>query len=233
MCLKLKENAIFIADSHYNEKRVDFLSFLLKIETKEIVTTQLILMGDIFDFICSQSNFFVNKNKKVINLLNNLSKTIEIIYLEGNHDYNLENLFPKIKVFSRDSQPVIAKVGTKTVSLNHGDLFVDFSYEIYCSVIRNKIFLNFLNLIDINNWLSKKINNHLLSKDICHKIENFEKIAKKRSGYFKEDMVVEGHFHQGKSFIFENIHYINIPSFYCSKKYGVIKDNLIVNIDFY
>ncbi|NQY92530.1 MAG: UDP-2,3-diacylglucosamine diphosphatase [Campylobacteraceae bacterium] len=233
MFLNLQESAIFIADAHFNEKRSEFLTILQKIHSREIVTTQIILMGDMFDFICSQSTFFVNKNSEVITLLNDLSQTIEIVYLEGNHDYNLSKLFPKISVFPREKQPIFANLGDKTVALNHGDLFVNRGYEIYCKIIRNKALLSFLNLIDVNFWLTKKINNHLLGKKICHKIDHFEDLAKKRSSYFDEDILIEGHFHQGNQYNFANKKYINIPSLTCSKKYAVVKNNLISNISFY
>jgi len=119
------------------------------------------------------------------------------------------------------------------VSLNHGDLFAGTGYEVYCSVIRNKPFLSFLNLIDINSWLTKKINNHLLGKTICHKIEKFETLAKKRSEYFDTDIIIEGQFHQGKQYDFSNKKYINIPSLTCSNEYSVLKNNLVSNISFY
>lgn len=233
MSLNIKENAIFIADSHFNEKRVVLLTLLKKIQSKDIYTTQLFLMGDIFDFICSQSSFFINKNSEVIDLLNELSQSIEIVYLEGNHDYNLKKLFPNIKVFSRGQQPVFATLENKSVALTHGDLFVNASYNIYCNVIRNSFLLNFLNLIDFNNWLTTKIHDFLLGKDICHKIENFESIAKNRVEHYDTDIIVEGHYHQGKTYMLENKEYINIPSLVCNKEYSVVKNSLITNISFY
>ncbi|OUR74032.1 UDP-2,3-diacylglucosamine hydrolase [Arcobacter sp. 31_11_sub10_T18] len=233
MSLNLQENAIFIADAHFNEKRSEFLIILQKIHSREILTSQIILMGDMFDFICSQSKFFVNKNLEVIELLNKLSQSIEIVYLEGNHDYNLAKLFPNISVYPREKQPIFATLGERSVALNHGDLFVNSGYELYCSIIRNKALLSFLNIIDVNFWLTKKINNHLLGKNICHKIEDFESLAKKRSEYFDEDVLIEGHFHQGNQYDFANKKYINIPSLTCSKKYAVVKNNLISNISFY
>jgi len=233
MSLNIQKNSIFIADSHYNEQRADLFSLLKKIQLKKIETTQLFLMGDIFDFICCESNFFVKKNKEVIDILNELSKQIEIIFLEGNHDFNLKKLFPNIKVYSRSEQPAFAKMGNKSVALTHGDLFINSSYDFYCAVIRNNYFLSFLNLIDINNWLTKKINKHLLSKNICHIIDDFEDLVKKRILNFKEDVIIEGHYHQGKQFIFDKKEYINIPSLACGGEYGVFLNNKIVKKSVY
>jgi len=233
MSLNIQENAIFIADSHFNEKRVDLLIFLKKLQSKEIKTTQLFLMGDIFDFICSQSSFFVNKNQEVIDLLNDLSNSIQIVYLEGNHDYNLKVLFPNISLFKQEEQPIFATLGNQSVALSHGDIYINSSYATYCKIIRNSILLESLNLIDFNNWLSKKINNYLLSKNICHIIENFESLAQKRTENYDQDIIIEGHYHQGKQYTFGNKKYINIPSLICNKEYSMAKNNKIDNISFY
>ena len=166
MYLSIKQDSIFVADSHFNEKNRELLTFLEKVESKEIVTSQLFLMGDIFDFISGESRYFVQQNSIVINLLNKLSQKLEIIYLEGNHDYNLKTLFPNINVIKRENQPLLAKFEQKTVSISHGDNFINWKYDLYCKFIRNNIFLRFMNFIDINFFISKKIENALLNKNI-------------------------------------------------------------------
>ena len=229
MSLNIEENAIFIADSHFNENQPELLIFLEKLQLNEIKTTQLFLLGDMFDFISGECSYFIKQNQEIIDLLNDLSQKIDIIYLEGNHDYNLKKLFPSIKVFSRDEQPVSAKYADKRVALCHGDMFVNSSYELYCKVIRNRVFLKFMNLIDFNNWISKKIYFGLLSKNICRIIPNFEDIVKKRVENYSEDIVIEGHYHQGKQYEIDNKRYINIPSLACSKEYSCINSYVISN----
>jgi UDP-2,3-diacylglucosamine hydrolase len=224
MYLSIKQNSIFVADSHFNEKNRELLTFLEKVESKEIVTSQLFLMGDIFDFISGESRYFVQQNSVVINLLNKLSQKLEIIYLEGNHDYNLKTLFPNINVIKRENQPLLAKFEQKTVSISHGDNFINWKYDLYCKFIRNNIFLRFMNFIDINFFISKKIENALLNKNICHKINNFEHIVEKRLHNYSTNIVIEGHYHQGNRYFFDNKEYINIPSLCCQKKYTRIKE---------
>lgn len=224
MYLSIKQDSIFVADSHFNEKNRELLTFLEKVESKEIVTSQLFLMGDIFDFISGESRYFVQQNSVVINLLNKLSQKLEIIYLEGNHDYNLKTLFPNINVIKRENQPLLAKFEQKTVSISHGDNFINWKYDLYCKFIRNNIFLRFMNFIDINFFISKKIENALLNKNICHKINNFEHIVEKRLHNYSTNIVIEGHYHQGNRYFFDNKEYINIPSLCCQKKYTRIKE---------
>lgn len=224
MYLSIKSDSIFVADSHFNEKNRELLTLLQKVESKEIVTSQLFLMGDIFDFISGESRYFIKQNIEVINLLNELSNEIEIIYLEGNHDYNLKTVFPNIKVIKRENQPLLAKYEDKTVSLAHGDNFINWKYDLYCKFIRNTIFLRFMNFIDINFFISKKIENALVKKNICHKMKNFEEIVSKRVKIYNTDIVIEGHYHQGNSYFIDEKRYINIPSLCCQKKYVLIKD---------
>ena len=219
MFLSIKPDAIFVADSHFNNKNQELLTFLTKVESKKILTSQLFLMGDMIDFISGESRYFVKQNSVVINLLNKLSNEIEIIYLEGNHDYNLKNLFPNIQVIKRENQPLFANFEEKTVAISHGDNFINWKYDLYCKFIRNAVFLRVMNFLDINYFISKKIENALLSKNICHKMNNFEHIVKKRLGNYNTDIVIEGHYHQGVGYFFDNKEYINIPSLCCQKKY--------------
>lgn len=220
MYLNIEQGAIFVADAHFNQKNREFLTFLRKVESKQIRTTQLFLMGDIFDFISGESRYFVKQNIEVINLLNDLSETIEIVYLEGNHDYNLKSIFPNINVIKRENQPLLGKLkSNETVSLAHGDNFINWKYDLYCKFIRNAIFLKIMNFLDIKYFISKKIENALLQKSICHKISNFEHLVRKRINNYDTNIVIEGHYHQGKIFSINHKRYVNIPSLCCQKRY--------------
>lgn len=224
MFLSLKNNAIFVADSHFNEKNQQFLIFLENIKSKKIETSQLFLMGDMFDFLSCESKYFILKNQQAINLLNELSKTIQIVYLEGNHDYNLQKLFPNIEVIKRENQPFKVKYEDKTIALSHGDNFINWHYDLYCTIIRNKLFLTIMNLIDFNYLISKKIENALLQKSICHKMTNYKNLVEKRIKNYDSDIVVEGHYHQGETFIIDNKQYLNIPSLCCSNNYTQVNN---------
>ncbi len=226
---KINENAIFVADSHFNEKRAQFLTFLNKIKSKEIETSQLFLMGDMFDFISGESKYFIKRNDEVIKLLKELSLNMEIIYLEGNHDYNLKELFANIKVYKREAQPIFMTYENQSVALSHGDIFVnDIFYDIYCKFIRNRFFLLFMNAIDFKNFISKKIYYGLLKKNICRKMDNFKEIVSKRVKHYDANIIIEGHFHQGKEYIIDEKRYKNIQSLNCSNEYVILCDNKFI-----
>ena len=229
MYLSIQNEAIFVADSHYNEKNKEFLLFLKKIESKEILCSQLFLMGDMIDFISGESRYFIKQNIEVINLLNKLSNEIEIIYLEGNHDYNLSKLFPKIRVIKRDKQPLILTLNDKKIALSHGDNFINWHYNLYCKIIRNSYFLKFLNILDIGFFLSKKIEITLQNKNICHNLNYFENLVKKRVRNYSEDIIIEGHYHQAKTYNLDNKTYINIPSLCCQKSFTRFKNKIFLN----
>jgi UDP-2,3-diacylglucosamine hydrolase len=222
--LTIKDDAIFIADSHYNKNKQQLKYFLNKLEDGEIVTTQLFLMGDIFDFLSAQIDYFIKQNQEIINILNILSNKIEIVYLEGNHDYNLKELFPNIFVIPREKQPLYTIYNNKKIAISHGDIFTPFSYNLYTFVIRNRIFLIFLNLIDIKNWLTTKIDGWLLQKDICSKCNDFQKFSKQRIDVYPKniDLIIEGHFHYGQ----QTNRYINIPSLVCQNGYYSFKNKI-------
>ena len=232
MFLSLKDDAIFVADAHLNKKNLEFEVFLEKLHSKEITTTQLILMGDIFDFISGESKYFIKLYEKSINLLNKLSNEMQIIYLEGNHDYNLQNLFPNIKVFKIEQQPIQMKFNDELIALSHGDNFVGGGYKVYTKIIRNYPLLVFLNMIDFGNFISKKIEQGLLGKTICRDFTGFEEFAKRRLSNYSQKTVIEGHYHQGKTVIDGNKKYINIPSLTCQKEYVKMYQGKFEKVEF-
>ena len=181
---------------------------LEKIKNSEIFCSQIFLMGDNFDFLSNEIKYFKNRNKDIIELLNYLSDSFEIFYLEGNHDYNLSKIFPKIKVVKRENQPLLLKYEDKKIALSHGDNFINWHYNLYCKIIRNSYFLYFLNFLDINFFISKKIEQALENKNICHNLNYFEELVNKRVKNYTEDIVIEGHYHQAKSYKIGNQEYM-------------------------
>jgi len=50
----IQDNAIFVADAHYNHKRTQFKKILEMLQNETLDSKQLFLMGDIFDFLSSE-----------------------------------------------------------------------------------------------------------------------------------------------------------------------------------
>ncbi|HDZ4952548.1 TPA: metallophosphoesterase, partial [Campylobacter jejuni] len=123
-----------MADAHENEQRRGFWEFLQALKKDEIYTSQLILMGDIFDLLIGEISATHEFAKPYIELLEELTLKIEIIYLEGNHDFNLTRFFKKVKIFNLQEQPIklnlhISKgnnlvLNNSFIKLAHGDIFL-------------------------------------------------------------------------------------------------------------
>jgi len=114
--LTIKENALFIADSHYPHHGDAFLDTLQKLDRGEIQTSQLFLMGDNFDLLFGYNDYIQTFSQEAIDLLQKLSKKIEIHYFEGNHDFCLKDIFVNMNVYTRDDQPIVFLLGDKKVS---------------------------------------------------------------------------------------------------------------------
>jgi UDP-2,3-diacylglucosamine hydrolase len=221
---EIKENAIFIADSHYPHHGNAFLELLRKLESGEVATSQLFLMGDNFDLLFGFNDYIQTFSFEAIALLQTLSQKIEVHYFEGNHDFCLKDIFVNMNVYSRDIQPIIFKLGDKEVAISHGDKYVTgFGYDLYCKILRNKTTLTLLKPFEkeiIDDRMQK-----LSQKEICHSFENFEKRVEEILKHYEEaDLVIEGHFHQSKIIG----KYISLPSQACQGLVGVIEEGKMV-----
>jgi len=222
----LLEGAYLISDAHYSEYRPELLRLIEQIHTKELLPTQLILMGDIFDALFGDVAFTHKQNQKIIQLINEISQWIEVIYLEGNHDFNLRDYFGSIKIYPLASQPVNCIYGDKKISLAHGDFDGNWSYKLYCKLIRNRAVVKFLTLIDrvLNNIILKKLDHYLTLKEDCREFIGFESFIRLRYlQKYKCDYFVEGHYHQNRAFAFDDFNYINLGAFACNQRYFVVK----------
>ncbi len=225
---ELHEGAILVADSHCASWRTSFIDFLSALEQGKIPATQLVLMGDNFDLLFGPVEQTIRENRESIELLTRLAEKIEIIYLEGNHDFRLGTLFPDIHVVDRRHQPFMMTFKKQRIALLHGDIEVPFGYALYTSLIRNRPILFCLNVINemFNGIIINKLSQQMQRKNHCQRIENFDRVAQRYSGasWVKEcDVIIEGHYHQNRTFDFDEFKYYNLGAFACNERYYVVK----------
>jgi UDP-2,3-diacylglucosamine hydrolase len=223
---EIRENALFIADAHYPHHGDDFLTILKALETSKIETPQLFLMGDIFDLLFGHNEYIKTFSKEGIELLQKLSKKIEIFYIEGNHDFCLQEIFPNIKIYKREEQPVHFTLNNQNVYLSHGDKYkAGIVYNIYSKLLRNRSMLTLLKTFEkpIINHRMKKLNRKIICGDFKGYKKRFDKIISKHP---KNSMIIEGHFHQAR--IYKN--YISLPSLACQGEVGIIKEGEVIFI---
>jgi len=222
----IKEGALFVADAHYPHHGDAFFDLLKSLDSGEITTPQLFLMGDIFDLLFECGDYILSFSQKAISLLQRLCERLEIHYFEGNHDFRLKNIFPNINVYSRQMQPMIMQWGENTIALSHGDRYdAGIGYEIFTFVLRDSPLLCWL-----KPWekpLLDREMKRLGGKKICRDYQGFEEKVTRILAHYPEgvDRVIEGHFHQGRQIG----KYISLPSLACQGKIGVVRGE---DIDF-
>ena len=221
---QIKENALFIADAHFPHHGDTFLTLLKKIKKRELTPPQLFLMGDIFDLLFGYNNYIQTFSKEAIELLQKISLNTEVIYIEGNHDFCLKEIFPHITVYSRKEQPIHFQLNNQDIYLAHGDKYTaGLLFGIYATLLRSKITLTLLKPFEkliIDHRIAK-----LKRKNICGKFKDYAKrFDAIRSHYPKDATIIEGHFHQG----LHHKNYISLPSLVCQKEYAKVEKGKII-----
>lgn len=219
----IQEGAIFIADSHYPHHGEEIIELLSSLPSN---TPQLFLMGDIFDILFDHLSPLIAYNQRLIDLINHLSESIEIFYFEGNHDFNLQRIFPKVTIYPLAQQPQIFQLNKQKVALAHGDRYaMGLGYQLYTKFIRSSIVMKYL---PFKPFLLSKQLKHLRSKTLCHHFDGFEQRIEKILAYYDHDLIIEGHFHQGIRYK----NYISLPSLLCQKKIAVVEKGQIIFKEF-
>jgi UDP-2,3-diacylglucosamine pyrophosphatase LpxH len=118
-------DAVILSDIHLGSancqaKRVREL--LERIASGELVTTRLILNGDVFDSIDFRR--LTRNHWKVLSLLRKLSDQIEIVWLAGNHDGSAEIVSHLLGVTVQEEYELPS--GTQKFLILHGHVFDDF-----------------------------------------------------------------------------------------------------------
>ena len=226
--IELKEGAFVVSDAHYSHIRPEFLDFLKAIYTKQLNPTQLILMGDIFDTLFGNVAYTQEINSQAVEILNDISQRIEVVYLEGNHDFNLKKVFPHVKVFGIKKQPVEVKYNDERVLLAHGDIESPALYNIYTATIRNPFVITLLSIVDsiTNHSIINRLDEYLSKKEDCKEFTNLKEFMSKRlDNKYDCDYFIEGHFHQNKTLTLKDFIYINLGAFACNQRYFIVKSS--------
>ncbi len=227
--ITIQEGALFIADAHDTLQRHFFLDFLNHVKANP--PPQLFLMGDMFDLLVGGIAYRVRQYQHYIDLINELSLECEIFYFEGNHDFNLTELFLHVKVIPIEHQPLSCKLPDgKVCLLSHGDRYGGKLHSLYTFLIRHKGILKVLGFIDIllQGAISNQIEVNQRKKNLCKKIARFETIIQAKLQHYPlagVDCVVEGHYHQGNTFVMNGVKYINFTSFACNQSYFSVQSS--------
>jgi UDP-2,3-diacylglucosamine hydrolase len=220
--------ALIVSDAHYGKKRPQLLSMLQAVSSGSFAVPQLILMGDIFDLLFGQVPVTHAMNRDAVQTLRSISQTIPVLYLEGNHDYNLSALFPEAHVVPLKRQPFSCRCAELSLLLAHGDFNQPIGYRVYTAFIRNRFVLTALNLLNRlgGNGIIKRLERYLDGKDDCYVMEHFEAFVQEHLAGLDlttTDVFIEGHYHQGRQFDARGVQYINLDAFACNRGYAIVR----------
>lgn len=223
--MNLKIGSLIISDVHYDPvyRKDEFLDLIRKVEVKP--PSQIILLGDIFDLLFGEIEYTIDRNREMIEKIDKLGKITEVIYFEGNHDFNLKKLFTYVKVVPISQQPMKFNFNRETILISHGDFSVKGVFFLYRRFIEKSFILFLLNYIDrlFDNSIIKSIERKQRQKDKCYKIDGFKDIIKDKLKSIDCELFIEGHYHQGLVFTMDNKRYINLPSFACNQSCFIVK----------
>ena len=226
--IKILEGAYIISDAHFSSSRPELFSFIKAIHSKEVCPSQLLLFGDIFDALFGSISQTLKNNQEMIDMLRDISEEIELVYLEGNHDFNLKKVFPNAKIFPISRQPILCTFNDENVLIAHGDFGEVLGYKIYTSIIRNRFLLPIFNVINIllQNLILDKLDAYLSKKEDCNEFTGFRKyISKRLENKYDCAYFIEGHFHQNKIIQFDDFEYINLAAFACNQRYFIVESS--------
>ena len=173
----------------------------------------LIINGDLFDFYFEYKDVNPKVNAPLYNQILKLRESsVKVHYILGNHDYWVmdfinDTLFDK--VYHDD---VKLKIGEKTFYITHGDGFLswDKSYRALKKFIRSRLFVWFYRSLhprigySFANWLSKKGDHYVHTKEYNKKILDEMKIQSKPFLDGGCDYFISGHYHQAKELDMKN-----------------------------
>jgi len=177
---------IFVGDAHFSQKererRERFISFIR--ENSDSLGT-LVIMGDLFDFWFGFRDLTPLRNEyaDILDLLEGIRKEgVEVIYLEGNHDFRLGPYMSDelgFQIYHRSTE--IDLDGSK-IYLAHGDwAYPKLGHRIFSSLLRNRFTYKLISwlgpeiVIRIAKWLSAGSRNRGIERpsEISSRIRKF------------------------------------------------------------
>jgi len=173
----------------------------------------LIINGDLFDFYFEYKDVIPKVYAPFYYQILKLRESgVRVHYVLGNHDYWVMDFINNTlfdKVYDDD---VKLKVGEKTFYITHGDGFLswDKSYRALKKFIRSRLFIWFYRSLhprigySFANWVSKKGDHYVHTKEYNKKILDEMKIQSKPFLDGGCDYFISGHYHQAKELDMKN-----------------------------
>jgi UDP-2,3-diacylglucosamine pyrophosphatase LpxH len=204
----MKIRTLFISDVHLGNRKSS-PEFLLSI-LKEYDYENLIIIGDFIDLTSLKKNFYWKQShSKIIQKILKLSKTINVIYILGNHDYYLRGLIEdssiKLGSISIQDEYIYTTLKNERIYICHGDQFDgfvrlnpilynigDWAYELSFKI--NRVYNFFRKVFKLNDWSLSSYLKHKV-KNVLSYINNFKAISTQKAKAMNCDSIMIGHIH--------------------------------------
>jgi len=136
----------FFSDLHLADSQSNlYRSFLQALDEPESASDAVVLAGDIFEIFVGNSPYFIEQNWEFLKALRTLAaRKVALFYIQGNHDFHLEQAFVDLPIQVLDSELVLGKL-----YVAHGDLVdqQDQGYLRMRKVFRSYAFRKFVDLL--------------------------------------------------------------------------------------
>jgi UDP-2,3-diacylglucosamine pyrophosphatase LpxH len=231
---KIKIKILFISDTHLGNKnaRTDLLLSVLKKYEFE----NLFIVGDFIDMTAMKKKFYWNqKSSTIIQKILKLSKTVNVVYLVGNHDYYVRSIIEEENIYLGKilicDEYIYETSDNKKMLIVHGDCFDsfvktnpilyhvgDFLYEL--SIKINTVLAYFRALLGKEYWsLSSYLK--MRTKAVLKAITNYKESAYKLLKEKGCDILLQGHTHSPEISKINDKDYINCGDFVESCSYVI------------
>ncbi|MBY0317054.1 MAG: UDP-2,3-diacylglucosamine diphosphatase [Bdellovibrionales bacterium] len=203
------------------EKAQKLLRFFVLLENQP-PTTELFLVGDIFDLWLGNHEYFIEKFRPLADSLKRfIIRGGRVHYFEGNHDLHLQKFWEKEIGATVYHGPAIFKFDDITVRVEHGDEMdpKDRGYLFLRWLLRTPLVrLLIMNLpgkivYKIGEWASAKSRNYTDRLRDEHRIRTIiHEHAQRVSREKPFDVIITGHVHLRDEFAFKNKISFNLGS---------------------
>lgn len=235
-------NIYFLGDNHIKEKDDEasslFISFLKTLQPGD----KLFLMGDLFDLLLDCDDVSYSYYEDVFKALEEAAQNnIELVFLEGNHDFMLGKYFKEKLKATVYKDFLGLDVDNKKIFLTHGDLSDDSIRYRFWRLVARSFIIKFLKII-LGNKLSFKIGRSFSKSSRTYNNERADAIEKLQIVWAKTliaedfDVVIMGHTHRSAFCELKSMNkegsekqglYINTGSFTSEKTYALLKEGQI------
>lgn len=135
----MTDEYLFISDCHLDRSRPEIITNLLDfIKNRASSARFLYILGDLFEIWLGDDDPAPGFSE-LLQHLNHLSQTTEILFIAGNRDFLIGNELARRAGFKVISEPVNLNLGARRVVLLHGDVLCtdDHDYQAFRSQVRN------------------------------------------------------------------------------------------------